>query len=59
MKLDSNEIQQIIPHRYPFLLVDQILECIPGKKAVGKNALRLMKCTLWGIFPKITSCRGY
>lgn len=33
--LNINEIKAIIPHRYPFLLVDQILELEPGKRAVG------------------------
>lgn len=37
--LNNVEIQKIIPHRYPFLLVDQIIELEPGKRAVGiKNA---------------------
>lgn len=30
--LDSQEIQKIIPHRYPFLLVDRILELEDGKR---------------------------
>ncbi|MGX1262566.1 3-hydroxyacyl-[acyl-carrier-protein] dehydratase [Rossellomorea marisflavi] len=33
--LDINEIKDIIPHRYPFLLVDRILEVEEGKSAVG------------------------
>ena len=33
--LDINEIKKIIPHRYPFLLVDRIEEMEPGVKAVG------------------------
>jgi 3-hydroxyacyl-[acyl-carrier-protein] dehydratase len=33
--LDSEEIKQILPHRYPFLLVDRILELDPGKHVVG------------------------
>ncbi|QTC40519.1 3-hydroxyacyl-ACP dehydratase FabZ [Bacillus sp. V3] len=33
--LDINEIKDIIPHRYPFLLVDRITEVEEGKKAVG------------------------
>ncbi|RBP04766.1 3-hydroxyacyl-ACP dehydratase FabZ [Rossellomorea aquimaris] len=33
--LDINQIKEIIPHRYPFLLVDRILEVEDGKKAVG------------------------
>lgn len=33
--LDIQQIKEIIPHRYPFLLVDQILEVEEGKRAVG------------------------
>jgi len=44
MELNSNEIQQIIPHRYPFLLVDRILECEPG---VSANEMQFM-----GHFPE-------
>lgn len=33
--MDINEIMKVIPHRYPFLLIDRILELEPGKRAVG------------------------
>lgn len=33
--LDINQIKEIIPHRYPFLLVDRILEVEEGKRAIG------------------------
>jgi len=33
--LDINEIKKVIPHRYPFLLVDRILDVEDGKRAVG------------------------
>lgn len=33
--LDITQIKEIIPHRYPFLLVDKILEIEEGKKAIG------------------------
>ncbi|WP_226671434.1 3-hydroxyacyl-ACP dehydratase FabZ [Metabacillus litoralis] len=33
--LDIQQIKEIIPHRYPFLLVDRVLEIEEGKKAVG------------------------
>ena len=33
--LQSKDIQQIIPHRYPFLMVDRIIELEEGKRAVG------------------------
>lgn len=29
------EIQELLPHRYPFALVDRILDYVPGEKAVG------------------------
>ena len=35
MTLDINEIQKILPHRPPFLLVDRILEIEPSKRIVG------------------------
>ena len=31
IKLDINGIMKLLPHRYPFLLVDRVLECDPGK----------------------------
>ena len=33
--LNAEQIQEILPHRYPFLLVDRILEIEEGKRAVG------------------------
>lgn len=33
--LDINAIKEILPHRYPFLLVDKIIEIEEGKRAVG------------------------
>lgn len=33
--LEAREIMQILPHRYPFLLVDRIIELDPGVRAVG------------------------
>jgi 3-hydroxyacyl-[acyl-carrier-protein] dehydratase len=33
--MENKEIQSILPHRYPFLLVDRIVELEPGKRGVG------------------------
>ncbi len=33
--LDSRAIQAILPHRYPFLLVDKIIELVPRTRIVG------------------------
>ena len=37
MMLDIPEIQKILPHRYPFLLVDRITEMEIAKKILGKK----------------------
>ncbi len=31
VQLDINAILRLLPHRYPFLLVDRVLECLPGR----------------------------
>ena len=35
MELNIDQIEAILPHRYPFLLVDRITECTPGEGAKG------------------------
>lgn len=35
VSLDINEIKEVIPHRFPFLLVDRVIELEKGKRAVG------------------------
>lgn len=52
MELNSNEIQQIIPHRYPFLLIDRITECVPGKMAVGRKCVSANEMQFMGHFPE-------
>lgn len=52
MELNSNEIQKILPHRYPFLLVDKITECVPGKSATGIKCVSANEMQFLGHFPK-------
>lgn len=52
MVLNSNQIQEIIPHRYPFLLVDRIDELEPGKKAVGVKCISANEMQFMGHFPQ-------
>jgi 3-hydroxyacyl-[acyl-carrier-protein] dehydratase len=33
--LDINKIKELLPHRYPFLLIDRVIEIEKGKRAVG------------------------
>lgn len=49
--LDINEIKEIIPHRYPFLLVDKILEIEEGKRAVGIKNVTTNEPFFSGHFP--------
>ena len=51
VELNSMQIQEIIPHRYPFLLVDKIVELIPGKSAVGIKSTTATEYFYQGHFP--------
>jgi len=50
--LNSNQIQEIIPHRYPFLLVDRIIELEAGVKAVGIKNVSVNEPFFQGHFPQ-------
>ena len=52
MELNSNEIQKIIPHRYPFLLIDKIIDCVPGKSATGIKCVTANEMHFLGHFPQ-------
>ncbi|MEA5604351.1 3-hydroxyacyl-ACP dehydratase FabZ [Nostoc sp. UHCC 0252] len=47
----SEEIQKLLPHRYPFLLVDKIIDYVPGKKAVGVKNVTINEPHFQGHFP--------
>ena len=49
--LDMNDILEILPHRYPFLLVDRILECDDEKRIVGLKNLTFNELFFQGHFP--------
>lgn len=49
--LDSVAIQKILPHRFPFLLVDRIVELEPGKRAVGLKNVTINEHFFQGHFP--------
>ena len=50
--LDSNAIQKIIPHRYPMLLIDRVVELEPGKKATAIRNVTINEEVFNGHFPK-------
>jgi len=51
LPLDVRAIQQIIPHRFPILLVDRIVELEPGQRAVGLKNVSVNEWFFEGHFP--------
>lgn len=49
--LDINQIKALLPHRYPFLLVDRVLEINPGQSAKGYKNLTANEQFFEGHFP--------
>ena len=47
--LGKHEIEQILPHRDPFLLVDEVLELVPGERVVARKTVTDEDCA--GHFP--------
>ncbi len=48
---DIEEIQKLLPHRYPFALVDRIIDFIPAKSAVGIKNVSINEPHFQGHFP--------
>lgn len=52
MQLSNDQIKEILPHRYPFLLVDKITDCIPGESARGIKCVSANEMQFLGHFPE-------
>lgn len=52
MKLNSNQIQAILPHRYPFLMVDTIEEIVDEVTIIGKKNVTVNESIFMGHFPE-------
>ena len=51
LSIDTVELMEMLPHRYPFLLVDRITECVPGKYCKGYKNLTANEEFFQGHFP--------
>lgn len=51
MSLSVEEIMEIIPHRYPMLLIDRVEEIEPGKRAVGYKNVTMNEQIFQGHYP--------
>ncbi len=49
--MDINEIQSILPHRYPLLLIDRIIELDPGVRVVAIKNISMSDPVFQGHFP--------
>lgn len=52
MILNIDDIQKLIPHRYPFLLIDRVEEVVLGESAVGIKAVSMNEWYFQGHFPQ-------
>ncbi len=51
MMLNINEVMEMLPHRYPFLMIDRILEMEPPKRIVGMKNVTINEPFFQGHFP--------
>ena len=51
MMMDIDEIRSYLPHRYPFLLVDRVVELVPGESIVAYKNLSINEAFFDGHFP--------
>ena len=57
--MDINEIKKIIPHRYPFLLVDKIIECDMDSRIVGIKNVTANEPFFRDIFRSFLLCQVF
>jgi len=51
MELDINEIQKYLPHRYPFLMIDKVVEMVRFKRIVAAKSVTINEAFFQGHFP--------
>ncbi len=50
--IDIHEIQKYLPHRYPFLLIDRVIEFVPGEHLIGIKNITYNEPQFTGHFPQ-------
>jgi len=51
-QMDINRIMELIPHRYPFLMIDRVIDVVPGMKATGVKNVSINEQFFAGHFPE-------
>jgi len=57
-RIDIHRILQVLPHRYPFILVDRILDIVPGERITGLKNVTINEPYFQGHFPGIPIMPG-
>lgn len=50
-EFDINAVMRMIPHRYPFLMIDRVIDLVPGESAVGVKCVSIAEPHFQGHFP--------
>ena len=58
MQLDSEQIKKLIPQRFPFIVIDKIVNVIPGKEALAVKNVTTNDLILLGHFPDMPIMPG-
>ena len=53
-QLSSEEILGLLPHRFPFALIDRVIEHVPGNKAVALKNVTINEPQFQGHFPELS-----
>lgn len=56
--MDIQKIKEYLPHRYPFLLVDRVLECEPGRRLLAIKNVTYNEPFFQGHFPELPIMPG-
>lgn len=51
MTFTCDEIEQILPHRFPFLLIDRVDDCVPGISCTARKCVSVQEPQFQGHFP--------
>lgn len=58
MEMNIEKIMEILPHRYPFLLVDRVVSCVPGERINAYKNITINEPFFQGHFPGVPIMPG-
>lgn len=58
IEIDFDAIRRMLPHRYPFLLIDRVRECVPGERIAALKNVTINEEFFQGHFPQLPVMPG-